>query len=95
MNRKAISGSFYTGNKESFQTHFILDKTAVLQNKNGRFVLESASITEKHYDSPAIFDETQNLLSIPSAWAFNTTYQASFKHLGDYVFELISASPKK
>ncbi len=28
MNRKAISGSFYTGNKESFQTHFILDKTA-------------------------------------------------------------------
>ncbi len=88
----------YNDKKEQVIFHDVVANNvhyqAVLQYQNGHYVLKSSSMTNKHFDSPAIFDNKANLLSVPSASVFNTEYQASFKHLGNFVFELISATQK-
>ena len=40
MNRKAISGSFYVGNKWLVQTHFILDNSIIGDNSGKIYTVE-------------------------------------------------------
>jgi streptogramin lyase len=64
----------------------------VLQKQNGRYVLVSASVASKYYNSPAWFYD--NKLTIPLVKAFGQNYQATLKQLGNNVFELLEATLK-
>ncbi len=67
---------------------------AALELKGNKFILVAASLAPKTYTLPAQFDSATNMLTIPNALVFGKPYQARFKHLGNFEFELESAIPK-
>ncbi len=66
---------------------------ASLQLQNGVFVLTAADNAIEFYDSAAIFDSQTGMLNIPKAAVFGQVYQATLRHLGNFMFQLESAEP--
>ncbi len=66
-----------------------------LESKGNRFVMVAASPAPQTFNPSARFDNANNLLTIPHALAFGKPYEARFKHLGSFEFELEFATPKK
>jgi len=65
-----------------------------LESKDNRFVMIAASPAPQIFSPAAQFDDASDLLIIPHALAFGKPYEARFKHLGNFEFELESATPK-
>ncbi len=65
-----------------------------LESKGARFMIVAASPAPQTFNPSARFDDANNLLTIPHALAFGKPYEARFKHLGNFEFELESATAK-
>ena len=65
-----------------------------LKSQDNKFVVISVIDAQIQFSSAAQFDFNSGLLSIPHALAFGKDYQATFKHLGNLEFKLVSATPK-
>ena len=65
-----------------------------LESKGDRFVMVAASPALQSFSPAAQFDDVSNLLTVPHALVFGKPYKARFKHLGNFEFELESATAK-
>ncbi|MEQ1637181.1 MAG: hypothetical protein ABL903_10845 [Methylococcales bacterium] len=67
---------------------------AALQYQNGLYRLLALGLTPSLFSPAASFDRAANLLTIPLARAFGQDYQGSFKLVDNYLFQLLSATPR-
>lgn len=67
---------------------------ATIKAESGLWHLQSLMTAPYSYDAPALFDSNTQVLSIPAAYAYGQTYQASFKWVDNLSFRLLEAHPK-
>lgn len=86
----AEQGILYLRNVMVGRQHY----QAELGFQNGRFNFWAATTSGVPWEPAATFDPVNNLLQVPLAQVFGQLYQGSFKHLGNYSFELLNVKPK-
>lgn len=67
---------------------------ATLHYQDGLYKLLTLNPASNFYSPSAGFDASTNLLTIPLVRVYGQDYQASFKLVDNYLFQLLSASPK-